>query len=269
MTLFPEPSTRRCKDMPGNIHSIETFGTVDGPGIRYVVFLQGCPLRCLYCHNPDTWESKTAKSMSADEILEDFSSYAAYLKSGGITCTGGEPLLQIDFVTELFGKAKARGIHTCLDTSGITFRRDNPEMLKAFDALLSVTDLVLLDIKHIDEEKHRRLSGSSNRNVLDFAGYLSDIRKDVWIRHVVVPHISDDPKDLRDLGYFLGGLRNIKALEILPYHDMGKSKYQALGLAYPLEDTKPLSYEDAAEAKERVLGGIKERLLEDKKNLVP
>lgn len=248
--------------MLGNIHSIETFGTVDGPGIRYVIFFQGCPLRCQYCHNPDTWQLKPAKMKSVDEILKDYASYAAYLKDGGITCTGGEPLLQIDFIIELFTEAKKQGIHTCVDTSGITFSKDNPEAMKKFDRLLEVSDLFLLDIKHIDDSSHRVLTGSGNSNILDFARYLSDNNKDMWIRHVVVPGITYNDEYLYKLGYFLSGLSNIKALDILPYHTMGITKYKTLGISYPLEGVKALGSEDAARARKIVIDGIKAGLLD-------
>lgn len=248
--------------MFGNIHSIETFGTVDGPGIRYVIFFQGCPLRCKYCHNPDTWQVQAANSRSVDDILKDFESYRAYLKDGGITCTGGEPLLQIDFIIELFKKAKERNIHTCVDTSGITFSKNNNEVMKKFDELIKYTDLFLLDIKHIDDLEHRKLTGSSNSNILDFAKYLSDNNKDMWVRHVVVPGITYNERYLYELGYFLGDLKNIKALDVLPYHTMGITKYKTLGIKYPLEGVEALKAEDAKEARNIIISGIKAKLLE-------
>lgn len=240
--------------MNGYIHSIESFGTVDGPGIRFVVFLQGCPMRCMYCHNPDTWDTSTGKKVTADEILNQYEQYRNFLKNGGITVTGGEPLLQIDFVIELFQKAKERNIHTCLDTSGITFSLKKTD---EFDKLMAVTDLVLLDIKHIDNNEHVKLTGKSNNNILLFAKYLDKINKPVWIRHVVVPNITMNDKYLEQLGEFIGSLHNVKALDVLPYHDMGKVKYKALGIDYPLKDTPVLSGKEALHAKEIILSGAR------------
>lgn len=244
--------------MYGNIHSIETFGTVDGPGIRYVVFFQGCPMRCQYCHNPDTWDPALGDKMSVEEILSDYERYKPFLRGGGLTTTGGEPLLQMDFLTELFEGAKKRGIHTCLDTSGITFNEDNPAIIAKFDRLIKSTDLVMLDIKHIDDEGHKKLVGHSNKNILAFARYLDKNNIPVWIRHVVVPGITDQPEELLALGRFIGTLKNVKALDALPYHVMGKVKYQNLGMEYPLGDTPALSKAALAEAKELILKGVKE-----------
>lgn len=244
--------------MNGYIHSIESFGTVDGPGIRYVVFLQGCPMRCQYCHNPDTWATQQGKQLSAEEILQDYESYRPFLKKGGLTVTGGEPLLQMDFVIDLFEKAKARSIHTCLDTSGILFPETNTQLQK-WDRLCASLDLVLLDIKHIDDENHRKLTGFSNRAVLAFAKYLDKKKIPVWIRHVVVPTITDQQESLERLGQFLGTLSNVRALDILPYHDMGKAKYEALGIAYPLADLSPLPKETAIWAKETVLQAMQKQ----------
>ena len=246
--------------MMGYVHSVESFGTVDGPGIRYVVFMQGCPMRCLYCHNPDTWEPGLGEKKTADEILEEFEKCRAFLRNGGITVTGGEPLLQIDFVIELLEKAKNRKIHTCIDTSGITFDPDNEAIMKKMEALIQVTDLVLLDIKHIDDEEHKKLTGRSNKNILAFAGYLKEKKIPVWIRHVVVPGITYNEEYLRRLGLFLGDMTNMKALDVLPYHDLGKTKYESLGMDYPLKDIKPLDKQDAIRAREWIMAGIKERL---------
>ena len=166
--------------MKGYVHSQASFGTVDGPGIRYVVFVQGCPMRCQYCHNPDTWTPAIGQMMDTDEILAAYERNRVYYQNGGLTVTGGEPLLQIEFVTELFEKAKAKDIHTCLDTSGITFQPDNPTRMEAFDRLMQSTDLVMLDIKHIDPEKHRILTGQPNDGILAFARYLSDQKIPIW-----------------------------------------------------------------------------------------
>ena len=240
--------------MNGYIHSLESFGTVDGPGIRFVVFLQGCPMRCKYCHNPDTWALSKGEEMSSDEILERYESYRTFLKNGGITVTGGEPLMQMEFVRELFEKAKDRGIHTCLDTSGVTFSK---QKVKEFDALMAVTDLVMLDIKHIDDEEHKKLTGYSNQNILMFARYLNKRNKQIWIRHVVVPGITMNEEYLEKLGEFIGKLKNVKAVDVLPYHDMGRKKYEALNMEYPLSDTPALGKEDALKAKEIILKGAR------------
>lgn len=234
----------------GNIHSIETCGTVDGPGIRFVIFMQGCPLRCQYCHNPDTWQTDTNKLITVDEIMQKYDGVKEFVQSGGITVTGGEPLLQIDFVTELFKVAKAHGIHTALDTSGIIFNPENPENI---NKLLKYTDLVLLDIKHIDDEEHKKLTGASNKNILAFAQYLSEKQIPVWIRHVVVKDITLNEKYLKELGKFLATLNNIKALDILPYHNMAIPKYESLGINYPLKNTPPTSKEEAINARNIIL----------------
>ena len=240
-------------DVYGNIHSIETCGTVDGPGIRFVVFTQGCPMRCLYCHNPDTWGTDLNKQIPVNEILRQYESVKEFCK-GGITVTGGEPLMQIDFVTELFKQAKSKDIHTALDTSGILFNINNTAEI---DKLLQYTDLVLLDIKHIDDEEHKKLTTHSNKNILDFAKYLSDIDKPAWIRHVVVPGVNNDNKFLIRLGEFIGTLRNVKALDVLPYHNMAIPKYENLGIEYKLKNTPPLSKEDAIKARNIILKAYK------------
>lgn len=237
--------------MKGYVHSIETFGTVDGPGVRYVVFVQGCPMRCQYCHNPDTWTPNTGEQRDADEIIEDFERYKDFLgPDGGITISGGEPLLQIDFVTEVFEKARAKGYHTCLDTSGIVFNENNPELIKKFDRLIQSTCLVLLDIKHIDPEEHKKLTSQPNDQIIAFARYLDRNNVDVWIRHVVVPGITFNEEYLTRLGEFLGTLNNIKALDVLPYHTMGIVKYENLGIDYPLKGVDPLTTEQGHEARE-------------------
>lgn len=250
--------------MKGYIHSTESFGTVDGPGIRYVIFMQGCPMRCKYCHNPDTWELNKGKVMEVDEILKEYQSYLPYLKDGGITATGGEPLMQMDFIIELFEKAKEQGIHTCLDTSGITFHDSNSVQLEKFNRLLKVTDLVLLDLKHIDSKMHLDLTGHPNDQILRFAAYLDEKQVPVWIRHVVVPTITDNKEYLEALGYFIGGLSNIKALDVLPYHDLGKVKYEEMGMEYPLSHIEPLANSQAEQARNIIINGMKKRLKEIK-----
>ena len=240
----------------GNIHSIETCGTVDGPGIRFVLFMQGCPMRCLYCHNPDSWIQKNAqKIMTVEEVLTQYESVKEFCK-GGITVTGGEPLMQTDFLTDLFKNAKLKNIHTALDTSGVLF---NPDNTKKIDELLSFTDLVLLDIKHIDSEEHKKLTGHGNDNILAFAKYLSDINKPVWIRHVVVPSINDKEEYLEKLGQFLAELKNIKALDVLPYHNMAIPKYEQLGIEYKLKDILPLTKDEAIKARNVLIKSIQKQ----------
>ena len=239
----------------GNIHSLESCGTVDGPGIRFVVFMQGCPMRCQYCHNPDTWTTDLNKKMSVDEILEKYEGVKEFLRNGGLTITGGEPLMQIDFVTKLFKVAKEKQIHTALDTSGILFNRNNTEKI---DELLKYTDLVMLDIKHINEDEHKKLTGYSNKNILDFAKYLSEKNVPMWVRHVVVPNITYNEKYLIQLGEFLATLKNIKALDVLPYHDMAIPKYENLGIDYPLKGIKPLTKAEALNARNIIFRAYKQ-----------
>ncbi|MBQ9907282.1 MAG: pyruvate formate lyase-activating protein [Oscillospiraceae bacterium] len=246
--------------MLGNIHSTESFGTVDGPGIRFVIFFQGCPMRCLYCHNPDTWEIKPNQQISADDLLAQYRRNSEFYRNGGITATGGEPMLQMPFLTELFQKAKAGGIHTCLDTSGICFEPAHPEK---YDALMAVTDLVMLDIKQIDDAAHRKLTGHSNENILAFAQYISEKGVPIWIRHVIVPAWTDSADEQYRLGEFIGGLRTLKGLDVLPYHDFGRQKFDALGIDYPLKNTEPVSVETAAKARQEILRGIRHRLKSD------
>lgn len=244
--------------MKGYIHSQESFGTVDGPGLRYVVFFQGCPMRCKYCHNPDTWEVRKGTEVTADEILINYNKNRSFYKKGGLTVTGGEPLLQIDFLLELFREANAQKIHTCIDTSGITYHPGNSSYNQKLDELMKYTNLVMLDIKHIDPVKHKELTAQENKGILAFAKYLEEKNIPLWIRHVVVPGITDDPKDLKKLGRFIGGLKNLKALDVLPYHTMGVNKYKELGIEYPLEGVEALPKEKAAEAKRIIMEGIRE-----------
>ncbi|MBQ1340452.1 MAG: pyruvate formate lyase-activating protein [Ruminococcus sp.] len=243
--------------MKGRIHSTESFGTVDGPGVRFVVFFQGCPLRCKYCHNPDTWDFSGGREVTADELMKEYDSYKEFLKSGGITATGGEPLAQPEFLTELFRLAKSKGVHTCLDTSAGCY---DPDSHSRIDEALKYTDLVMLDIKHIDDAAHKQLTGHTNRNILAFAEHIRELGIPVWIRHVVVPGITDDRDELFRLGEYIATLKNIKALDVLPYHDMAKSKYEQLGIPYPLPETPPLTKEQAIAAREIILSGIKSAL---------
>jgi len=233
----------------GKLHSIESFGTVDGPGVRFVVFFQGCPLRCKYCHNPDTWNISDAPlSLSAEETVGRMLRNLPFYKTGGITATGGEPLLQIDFLTELFTVAKRHNIHTCLDTSGATFDKSNEGRLRKFDKLLSVCDLVMLDIKHSDEGAHRDLCGGELNTTIDFLNYLSENNTEVYIRHVIIPDITYEENQLKGIGRILKGFANIKKIEVLPYHKLGLAKYDNLGIDYPLRGTEALAADDASKA---------------------
>lgn len=243
--------------MKGFIHSLESFGTVDGPGVRFVIFLQGCPMRCLYCHNPDTWEAGRGSELSASELIGRFEKNRAFYSNGGITVTGGEPLMQIDFLLELFALAKERKIHTCIDTSGITFTASDSGYRRKLDRLTELTDLVMLDVKHINSEKHRILTGFGNENILAFARYLDEKRVPVWIRHVLVPNITDDEQYLSELGSFMGALSNVQALDVLPYHTMGIAKYREMGIAYPLEGVPQADKESVGRARKVILKAYK------------
>jgi pyruvate formate lyase activating enzyme len=249
----------------GYIHSQESFGTVDGPGIRYLIFLQGCPMRCQYCHNPDTWQTGIGTPITVDEILRNYNKNRPFYERGGLTVTGGEPLLQIDFLIELFSRAKAEGIHTCIDTSGVTFREGHLSYRKKLDVLMEYTDLVMLDIKHIDPVKHLDLTGQPNDGILAFARYLSDKGIAIWIRHVLVPGVTDDLGDLYRLGEFIGGLKTVKALDVLPYHTMGVGKYESMGLDYPLAGVEAAGKDEAIAARKRILLGIHDKRVRDSK----
>ncbi len=231
------------------VHSVESFGSVDGPGIRFVIFLKGCAMRCQYCHNPDTWDRAGGNLRSVDDVLSQALRYRSYWgEKGGITVSGGEALLQIQPLTELFHKAKDLGINTCLDTSAQPFSRKDGRF-SAFEALMKYTDLVLLDIKHIDNDAHKRLTGWENENILDCARYLSDIHKPVWIRHVLVPGINDDDESLHRLRSFIDTLSNVERVEVLPYHDLGVYKWEQLGIPYKLTDVKPPTEESVLHAR--------------------
>lgn len=231
------------KELTGYVHSLESFGSVDGPGVRYVIFLTGCAMRCQFCHNPDTWKMQTGTPYTVDELLNKALKYRSYwAKEGGITVSGGEPLLQIDFLTELFKKAKAQGVHTTLDTSGNPFTREEPFFSK-FRELMKYTELVMLDIKHIDDEQHKILTGCTNQNILDMARYLSDTKKPVWIRHVLVPERSDYDEYLIKLDEFIQSLENVERVEVLPYHTLGAYKWDELGYEYKLKGIEPPSVE--------------------------
>jgi len=241
------------KHAVGYIHSMESFGSADGPGLRFVVFLAGCSFRCLYCHNPDTWNMAMGKEYHVDKILEKAIRYRPFWgDTGGITVSGGEPLLQMDFVIELFKRAKELGVHTTLDTCGGPFTRQESFMIR-FRELMRYTDLILLDIKQMSNRMHIELTGYENKNILDLARQLSEWEKPVWIRHVLVPTINDDEFYLRRLAYFLDTLTNVMKVEVIPYHSLGAYKWKQLGLEYPLEGIKPPTNEQIARAK-NILG---------------
>ena len=230
------------------VHSIESFGTVDGPGIRFVLFLQGCHLQCKYCHNRDTWDMNGGEYKSLDDIFEKILKYKNYIyPNGGVTVTGGEPLLQVKFLIELFEKLKKENIHTCIDTSGMVTL--TPDIKK----LLSLTDLVLLDIKHINSDKCKNLVGLGNEKGLAFARYLSDNNIHMWIRQVLVPGYTDDEQDLLQLKGFIDSLNTVDKIEVLPYHDMGKYKWEKLGLKYQLDGVRVANDDDVIRAK-KLLG---------------
>lgn len=236
----------------GHLHSTESFGSVDGPGIRFIGFMQGCRMRCEYCHNPDTWSMSGGIEYTPRQFIDEASSYKAFWgDKGGITISGGEPLLQIDFLIELFKLAKEEGINTTLDSCGQPFTYSEP-FFSRFNELLEYTDLILFDIKHIDDEQHRKLTGFSNKNILDLAQYLSDIGQPVWIRHVLVPERTDYDEYLYRLSDFVASLNNVQRFEVLPYHKLGVYKYEALGIRYRLDGIEPPSKERVANA-ERIL----------------
>lgn len=241
----------------GYIHSTESFGSVDGPGIRFLIFMQGCHMRCRYCHNPDTWKTDCVgcgTPASVTELLDKAERYRSYWgPEGGITVSGGEALLQIDFLIDLFEEAHRRGINTCLDTAAQPFTREEPFFGK-FERLMQSTDLLLFDIKHMDPERHRWLTGHSNEQILDCARYLSDTGKPIWVRHVLVPGITDSEEHLRSLRGFLDTLDNVEKVEVLPYHTLGLHKWQKLGIAYTLENVPVPTSTQVEQAREILLG---------------
>jgi len=226
------------------LHSIETLGTVDGPGIRFIIFLQGCPLKCKYCHNRDTWNLQNGKNTNINELIQKILRSKPYFDSsnGGVTVSGGEPLLQTNFVTTLFKRLKELNIHTALDTAGSLPINEN------IKELLNYTDLVILDIKHIDNQKCINLTGMPNTNTLNFAKYLNEKNIPTWIRQVIVPTITDEEKDLLKLKDFLSSLNNIEKIEFLPYHNLGKYKWEKLGETYPLENIRTANDTDIKRA---------------------
>ena len=219
----------------GYINSVETFGLVDGPGVRYVIFMQGCHMRCKYCHNPETWAMKTGNQVTASQALEKALRYKKYWgKNGGLTVSGGEPLLQMDFMIELFRLAKKKGVHTTLDTAGNPYTEKEPFASK-FKELMEYTDLVMLDFKEFDSKKHKELTGFGNENIAAMARWLSDNGKDMWIRHVLVPGLTDDTEGLENMSKFISELKTVRRVEVLPYHTLGLFKWENLKIPYPLE----------------------------------
>lgn len=237
------------QQVTGRIHSTENFGTVDGPDVRFVIFVQGCRMRCQFCHNPDTWKIKSGTERTVGDVLDEAERFRQYWgKDGGITVSGGEPLLQIDFVLALFKGAKRRGIHTCLDTCGQPFTYEEPFFSK-FNELLEYTDLILLDIKHIKDDKHKVITGHSNQSIIALAKYLAEQNKPVWIRHVLVPTLSDFDEDLHELDDFIQTLDNVERVEVLPYHTMGRFKWDELGIPYKLDGVESPTEEQVKNAK--------------------
>ncbi|MFC0180871.1 pyruvate formate lyase 1-activating protein [Thorsellia kenyensis] len=235
----------------GRIHSIETCGTVDGPGIRYIVFFQGCLMRCMYCHNRDTWDLQGGREITVEELMGELISYKHYMdvSGGGVTATGGEAVLQASFVRDWFLECKKKDIHTCLDTNGFVRHYD-----ETIDELISLTDLVMLDIKQMNDEVHQQLVGVSNKRTLQFANYLAKRNKKTWIRYVVVPGFTDDDDSAHRLGRFVSTLYNIEKIEILPYHELGKHKWTTLKEKYPLEGVTPPPKETLARLQDIIEG---------------
>lgn len=222
--------------MKGYIHSFETFGTKDGPGIRFVLFTQGCPLRCLYCHNPDTWKADESKYLlTPEEVFLEMEKVKMFTK-GGITVSGGEPLLQAQFILELFKICKANGIHTAIDTSGIYLNEKVKEVL-------DYTDLVLLDIKHINPIKYKKLTNAPLESTFRFMEYLASIDKPVWLRYVLVPDYTDDENDLNEWAKYVSQYKNVERVDILPFHQMAIHKWEQLGIDYKLSDIQPPTQE--------------------------
>lgn len=238
--------------MEANVYSVESFGASDGPGVRYIVFLQGCPMRCKYCHNVDSRAFGIGEKKTADELLTKALRCKSYWKNGGgITLSGGEPLAQMEFATEFFRKAKAEGVHATLDTSGCYYTEDEP-FYSDFMELMKYTDLVMLDIKEINSERHKAITGFDNKNILAMAKKLSDIGKPMWIRHVLVPGYTDFPEDLKALGDFCRSLKTLERFQILPYHTLGVFKWEKAGIDYPLNDVVPPTAEHVKECEKLV-----------------
>ncbi|WP_434777243.1 pyruvate formate lyase 1-activating protein [Neisseria sp. Ec49-e6-T10] len=234
--------------LKGQIHSFESFGTVDGPGIRFVVFFQGCLMRCLYCHNRDTWRFKGGQFVSVEDLMKEIQTYKHFIKpSGGVTASGGEAILQAPFVRNWFRACKQEGFHTCLDTNGFV-----REYTPVIDELLDVTDLVMLDLKQLNDDIHKKLVGVSNQNTLTFAKHLAQRNQKTWIRYVVVPSWTDDEHSIRLLGEFTQNMKNVEKIELLPYHELGKHKWTTIGKPYKLEGT-PTPTKDALDKIKAIL----------------
>ena len=246
------PQAPEAADAPvGLVHSLESFGSVDGPGVRFVVFLQGCALRCRYCHNPETWACGVGARWTPQALFDHVWRYRSYWgKKGGVTVSGGEPLLQMPFLTAFFKLARARGVHTALDTAGGPFRPDDAAYLAAFDELMRYTNLVILDLKEIDPAKHRSLTGRSNENILAMARHVADLGVPLWVRHVLVPGLTDDEEGLRRTGAFIASLPTVQRVEVLPYHTLGLYKWQKLGIPYTLADAVPPTDAEVRRAEE-------------------
>ena len=239
----------------GYINKLESFGAVDGPGVRYLIFLSGCRMRCAFCHNPETWNEGEGEQYTADELLKKALRFKPYWKNGGgITVSGGEPLLQIDFLLDLFKKAKAAGVNTCIDTAGEPFTHEEPFYTK-WKELMSLTDTVLLDIKNIDPDAHKELTGVDNANILQMAKEISDMGIPIWIRHVLVPGGSDNDDYLHRTREFIDALSSVEKVEVLPYHTLGVPKYQELGISYRLEGVESPT-QDRIENAKKILGAI-------------
>lgn len=237
-------------DTIGYVHSTESFGSVDGPGIRFISFLQGCRLRCQFCHNPDTWKINAGKPYTPQQLFDEAIKYRSFWgNNGGVTVSGGEPLLQIEFIIEYFKLCKTAGVHTTIDTCGAPFTYEEP-FFSQFQELMKYTDLLLFDIKHIDPEGHLKLTGASNESVLQMAEYLNEIDKPIWVRHVLVPTRTDYDEYLIRLGDYVETLDNVQKFEILPYHKLGVYKYEALGIPYRLKGVEPPTEERIANARQ-------------------
>jgi pyruvate formate lyase activating enzyme len=243
--------------LKGRIHSTESCGTVDGPGIRFIVFMQGCLMRCLYCHNRDTWDVHDGKEVTVAELMADITTYRHFMNAsgGGVTASGGEAMLQPEFIRDLFRACQAEGIHTCLDTNG--YIRKHTDVV---DEVLAATDLVMLDIKQMNDDVHKNLVGVSNKRTLDFARYLHQIGQKTWIRYVVIPGYTDDDASAHQLGKFIQSMENIEKIEMLPYHELGKHKWTAMGEEYQLDGVKPPSKETMEKLK-AILGNYHPKVI--------
>lgn len=248
------------QNLKAKYHSIETLGTLDGPGVRFVLFLQGCPLRCLYCHNPDTWNTSTGKEISIREVISLYEQKKDFYINGGITISGGEPMMQIEFLLELCKEMKQRNVHVCIDTSAIMYK--NKYYKTKIEELINYVDLFLVDIKSMNWQKHIKLTGQSSEPVFDFITLLETKHKNMWIRHVVVPNLTTTHKDLEMLGEYLATLKRVSKLQLLPYHTMALFKYKELNLKYPLENVSDCDTSELSRAKQIVLASLKKKRTE-------